>query len=498
MEKTDILQMHNITKQFGPVAVLDDVDFNVIQGEVHALVGANGAGKSTLMKILNGIYTPTSGEITLNGKTVVFDNPRDAFNGGVSMIHQELDLVGNLSVAENIFLGREKMKNGFVDRPAMFKEAQELLDSLHFDINATDGVERLSTAKQQMVLIARTILLNTNLIVMDEPTSALSYSETEALFDIIRMLKKKGISIIYISHYLREIFTVADRVTVLRNGKVVKTSAISECTEQQVVEWMVGYTVERHRITQKDFSERPEVLRVENLSQKYGFVDNISLVLRKGEVIGLAGAVGSGRTELLKMIYGAEERKSGKIFINGKERDINTPGKAVSNKIGFVPEDRKLEGLALIRSVGDNLALPELNIRSKAGIINFSSVRKLIDNIVNKFQIKCTSPTQLMTNLSGGNQQKVAIGKWLSGHFRIILFDQPTRGVDVGSKSEIYDMINELAAESVSLIIASDEIEELMDLCDRILVFKKGKIAYEFINEGNNLKKIEILEKMIG
>lgn len=498
MERKDIIQMHSITKKFGPVTVLDNVDFSVKQGEVLALVGANGAGKSTLMKILNGIYTPTSGEIELNGEKVVFSNPVDAFKCGVSMIHQELDLVENLSVAENIYLGREMMKGNVIDRSSMYEETQSLLDSLNFDINAREEVSRLSTAKKQMVLVARTVSLNSNLIVMDEPTSALSFSETEALFDIIRMLKGKGISIIYISHYLEEIFTVADRVVVLRNGQLVKTANISECNEQQLVEWMIGRSVERHKVQQKDFSNSPEVLRVEGLTQKTGYVQNISLHLREGEVVGLAGAVGAGRSELLKMIYGAEEMSEGKVFLDGQECTIETPGKAVSNRIGLVPEDRKLEGLALSRSIGDNLALPELDIRSKLGIIDFGSVKKLIDNIVNSFHIKCTSPAQLISDLSGGNQQKVAIGKWLSGHFRIILFDQPTRGVDVGAKSEIYDMINELSDKKVSMIIASDEIEELLDLCDRIIVLKKGQIVHEFINGETALSKAEILEKMVG
>ena len=276
MERKDIIQMHSITKKFGSVTVLDHVDFSVKRGEVLALVGANGAGKSTLMKILNGIYTPTSGEIELNGKKVVFNNPVDAFKCGVSMIHQELDLVENLSVAENIYLGREMMKGKIMDRAAMYEKTQNLLDSLNFDIKARDEISHLSTAKKQMVLVARTVSLNSNLIVMDEPTSALSFSETEALFDIIRMLKEKGISIIYISHYLEEIFTVADRVVVLRNGRLVKTANINECDEQQLVEWMIGRAVERHKVQRKDFSHSPEVLRMEGLTQKTGYVQKVS------------------------------------------------------------------------------------------------------------------------------------------------------------------------------------------------------------------------------
>ncbi len=498
MEKNEIIRMRGITKKFGPVTVLDNVDFSVHKGEVLALVGANGAGKSTLMKILNGIYTPTSGEIFLNGTKVAFKNPIDAYLGGVSMIHQELDLLDNLSVAENIFLGREIMNGVRVDRAAMYEETRKLMESLHFDIDATAEVGTLTTAKKQMILVARTVSLHSNLIVMDEPTSALSFSETQALFQIIQMLKSKGISIIYISHYLEEIFAVSDRVAVLRNGRLVNTANTAECTEQQLVEWMIGHAVERHKMEQHDFSDAPEVLRLEGLTQGNDYVHDVDLTLREGEIIGLAGVVGAGRTELLRMIYGAEACKSGKIFVSGKETAITAPTVAVSYKMGFVPEDRKMEGLALIRSVGDNMALPELESRSKGGVINFASVHKMVDKIISSFHIKCTGPAQIIGDLSGGNQQKVAIGKWLSGQFKIILFDQPTRGVDVGSKSEIYDMIKELAAEKVSMIIASDEIEELMDLCDRILVLKKGEIVHEFSNDGDRLSKADILEKMVG
>lgn len=495
---TKILEMRGITKKFGPVTVLDNVDFDVERGEVLALVGANGAGKSTLMKILNGIYTPTSGEIRINGEAVELDNPRDAFNYGISMIHQELELVENLSVAENIFLGREKMKGGTVQRPSMVREAQALLDSLNFPINAADEVSKLTTAKKQMILVARTVFLDSKLIVMDEPTSALSHGETQALFKVIHDLKEKGISIIYISHYLDEIFTVADRAVVLRNGQLVKTTKISDCTEKQLVEWMIGRVVERQQLQTRDYTEEPEVLRVDGMTQKTGYVHDAALTLHRGEVIGLAGAVGAGRSELLKMIYGAEEISSGKVFIGGEECEITSPQKAVDHKMGFVPEDRKLDGLTLVGSVGDNLALPELHRRSKGGIIDRPSVKEFVSKIVDSFHIKCTSPAQIIGDLSGGNQQKVAIGKWLSGYFQIILLDQPTRGVDVGSKSEIYQVIRELAEQKVSMIIASDEIEELQDLCDKILVMRKGEIIHEFVNTGTYPTKVDVLEKMVG
>lgn len=498
MEHTTILEMRNISKKFGSVKVLDGVDFTVEKGEVHALVGANGAGKSTLMKILNGIYTATEGDILLNGKKVVFSNPRDAFNSGVSMIHQELDLVTNLDVSENIYLGRELKSGGKIDRPRMRRQAQELLDSLGFDIDAKEIVGKLSTAKQQLVLVARIVSLKSKLIVMDEPTSSLSVTETEALFDVIHQLKEADISIIYISHYLEEIFTVADKVTVLRNGCKVVTESIANCTQDQVVEWMVGKQIEHHQKIGRDFSDVREVLSVSGLTQKSGYVRDISFRLREGEIIGLAGVVGSGRTELLKMIFGAEEKDCGEVRINGKPMNINEPKKAVALNIGFIPEDRKTEGLALGRSIGDNIALPELVDRSHHGIIDQKSVRTFIHQIINNLQVKCEAPGQEAVNLSGGNQQKVVIGKWLSGKFKIIFFDQPTRGVDVGSKSEIYQVIRGLAGQNVSMIVASDEIEELLDLCDRILVMKKGKIVHEFINNAETLTKADILSKMVN
>ncbi|MEA4894922.1 MAG: sugar ABC transporter ATP-binding protein [Oscillospiraceae bacterium] len=498
MSKDAILEMKNITKRFGNVTVLDAVDFEVKKGEVHALVGANGAGKSTLMKILNGICPATEGDVYISGEKVCFSTPRDAYKGGVSMIHQELDLVTNLSVSENIFMGREAIKGVSVDREKMKKETQALLDSLNFDIDAGTEVGTLSTAKQQLVLIARTVALNSKLIVMDEPTSSLSVTETEALFKIIKKLKDEGISIIYISHYLEEIFTVADRVTVLRNGQRVSTANIAECTQADVVKWMVGYHVEQGVKKEKEFSDSEEILVVKNLTQKDGFVKDVSFALRKGEVIGLAGVVGSGRSELLKMIYGAEPIQAGEIFVSGKQMEEKSPKASVSMDIGFVPEDRKLEGLALGRSIANNIALPELHIRSRFGVINAKSVREMVKSIVDGFHVKCASTAQLISNLSGGNQQKVAIGKWLSGKFKVIFFDQPTRGVDVGSKSEIYQMIRKLADQDVSMIIASDEIEELLDLCDRILVLQKGQIVCEMRNDGTNLTKAQVLEKMVS
>jgi ABC-type sugar transport system ATPase subunit len=498
MDKSTILEMRKITKEFNTVKVLEDVDFEVKRGEVHALVGANGAGKSTLMKILNGIYAINKGTIFFNGEKIAFANPRDAFNKGISMIHQELDLVTNLDVSENIYLGREIRNMLIINRKKMRTQTQEVLDSLHFDINAQDEVGKLSPAKQQLVLVARTVSLRSNLILMDEPTSSLSVTETDALFEVIHRLKESGISIIYISHYLEEIFKIADRVTVLRNGRKVITSPVSECTQDQVVEWMVGYKMNRNTRTNRDFSDSKEILRVEGLTQKRGKVSQASFAVKKGEVIGLAGVVGSGRTELLKMVFGAEKKIAGKITLGGKNVDISNPMKAVKLHIGFVPEDRKTEGLILRRTISDNISLSELKKRSHYGILDFHSIRDFTRRIIESLHIRCTSATQEVSYISGGNQQKVVIGKWLSGEFKILIFDQPTRGVDVGAKEEIYQIIRELSDQGVSILIATDEIEELLNLCNKILVLKKGTIVYEFDNDRLTLTKADVLAKMVS
>jgi ABC-type sugar transport system ATPase subunit len=450
------------------------------------------------MKILNGIYTASKGTIFFNSERIAFANPRDAFNKGISMIHQELDLVTNLDVSENIYLGRELRNMFIIDRKKMRSQTQEVLDSLHFDINAQDEVGKLSPAKQQLVLVARTVSLHSNLILMDEPTSSLSVTETETLFEVIHRLKESGISIIYISHYLEEIFRIADRVTVLRNGRKVVTSPVSECTQDQVVEWMVGYKMSRNIRENKDFSDGEKVLQAEGLTQKRGKVNQVSFAVKKGEVVGLAGVVGSGRTELLKMVFGAEKKVAGRITIGGKTVDISDPMKAVKLHIGFVPEDRKTEGLILRRAISDNISLPELKERSRYGILDFRLIRDFTRRIIEDLHIRCTSATQETSYISGGNQQKVVIGKWLSGKFKILIFDQPTRGVDVGAKEEIYQIIRRLSDQGISILIATDEIEELLSLCNKILVLKKGTIVYEFDNDKMILTKADVLAKMVS
>ena len=499
MDKS-VLEMRKIVKEFNGVRVLDEVDFDLNEGEVHSLLGANGAGKSTLMKILSGIYSCDQGEIIIDNQSVYFKNPRDAFTNGVAIVHQELDLVPNLTVAENMFLGREIHHNNFLrplDRPAMFKEAQKVLDSLGFEVSAEECVGNLSLAKQQLVLIARVVAMDVRIMVMDEPTTSLSINEIENLFDVINGLKARGISIIYISHYLEETFKIADRITVLRNGKKIQTAKIDECTESQIVEWMVG----KADVKKAYYRNKPAdnvVLSVSGLSQESGIVQNASLHVNRGEVLGIAGVVGSGRTELVKMIFGAEPTRSGKIAIEGKEVQISSPKKAVSAGIALIPENRRTEGLIIDQAINDNLVLVALNKVANLGILNNKILSDLATNMIERLKIRCESGLQQVSRLSGGNQQKVVLGKWLSVKSKLIILDQPTRGVDVGVKEQIYFLIDSLAKEGVAILLVSDELEELLNLADRILVMQKGRIIREFDNSERDLSKKDLLASMIS
>ena len=500
MSEKIVLQMKGITKEFSGVRVLHEVDFDLKKGEVHAIVGANGAGKSTLMKIMNGIFINYGGEILLNGEKIAPKNPSEAFDNGIAMIHQELDLVTNLEVSDNIFLGKEIRKNnskiGVVDKVIMREESQKVLDSLGFPISSDELVETLSPAMQQLVLVARVVGLNTSVVVMDEPTSSLSINEIEKLFEVIKGLCERGISVIYISHFLEEIFRVADRVTVLRDGHKIKTENVKDCTQKQLVEWMVGHK-ETGKTYHRDVESEEVVLSVKEFTQKKGIVKDVSFDLKKGEVLGIAGVVGSGRSELAKMIFGAEAKAAGEMALHGEQVDIKHPVKAVKMGIGFVPEDRKIEGLVLIRTIEQNIYLPIFH-KLKGKVINFLKLKKISDGMIKDLGIKCHSPEQEVQYLSGGNQQKVVIGKWLSADTNILLLDQPTRGVDIGAKEEIYELVHNLAIKGTSIIFISDEIEEILSLADRILVMKKGEIVGEFENYERKLTKVDLLTSMVS
>ena len=499
-ESDYILQVVQVSKAFGANKVLKEVNLNVRKGEVHGLIGANGAGKSTLMKIIDGVYTNYEGELYIRGSKVKFKDPWDAQNKGIAMIHQELDLVTNLDVCSNIYLGREKMGTGKIslDRHSMYQEAQELLDSLKFDIQADVQVGKLSPAKQQLILVARCVSMGAEIIIMDEPTSSLSHSETEKLFAEIQKLKEMGKSIIYISHYLEEIFRVCDTVSVLRDGQMITSERIEACTQNKLVEWMVGKKTD---IGKKFFRKNPpgdEILTIQDFSQKGGIVQNVSLSVRSGEVLGIAGVVGAGRSELAKLIFGAMPKESGSMKFSGKDVTVKSPRQAVKLGMALIPEDRKTEGMILKRSIYDNICLIDYNNHLHGRFINYQAARKKAEQMKSYMGIVCHSMNQEITSLSGGNQQKAVMGKWLSVRPAVLILDQPTRGVDVGAKKEIYELIHELAEEGTAILLISDELEELINLSDRILVLKKGRVTKEYDNQERSTEKTRLLNSMVN
>lgn len=498
MEDETILSMENITKSFGSVTVLRDVSLDLRRGEVLSLIGANGAGKSTLMKVLNGIYASYSGRVLIEGKPVNYQSPQEAQRAGISMIHQELDLAGNLDVAANVYLGRELKTRGLLDRGAMRRKTQELLDSLNFDVDARAPVSTLSPAQQQLVLIARSVSVDARIIVMDEPTSSLSFKETENLYKVIEDLKRTGKSIIYISHFLDEIFRVSDRVSVLRDGRNVVTKPCAECTTQQLVEWMIGDVKNFGKRYVRKNRYEDLTLEVNNYTQRRGIVNDVTFQLRKGEVLAIAGVVGSGRTELAKMIFGAEERASGTMKLEGKSVRLNSPSESVRREIALVPEERKKEGLILKRSIGDNISIIAYKNCLSAAFINYHAANKQVEEMIKYLGIVCESKDKPITSLSGGNQQKVVMARWLSVRPKVLVLDQPTRGVDVGAKSDMYELINELAEQGTSIILITDELDEILNLSDRVLIMRKGKLTAEFSNNGSELTKADLLEAMVG
>ena len=493
-----VLEMKNITKDFSGVVVLNNVNFDLNQGEVHALVGANGAGKSTLMKVMNGILVNYSGEIVLDGNPVRFKDPADAFKKGIGMIHQELDLAANLSVYENIYLGYELCKGISLNKTEMRVRAQKLLDDLQFDIDAAKPVEQLPPAKQQLVLIARTIAMDSKIIVMDEPTSSLSIKEIENLFSIIKDLCARGISIVYISHFLGEIFRTANRVTILRDGELIDTCDIGDITHKGIIEKMVGHKVDNDKKHHYDTHTDEVLLEVKNLTQKNGIVKNINFRLHKGEVLGIAGVVGSGRTEVAKMIFGALRKTScSEIYIKGSKVNINSPKYAVSRHIGFVSENRKTEGLILGSSIFNNVVMLPI-IKKKGVFVSFKQMKGKIFDVLHSMSVKYSDIHQEVRSLSGGNQQKCVLGKWLSVDTEILILDQPTRGVDIGAKDEIYQLVDKLAKEGAAILYISDELEELYNLCDRIIVMKRGEQIAELDNYDRTLTKVQLLSSMIA
>ena len=471
-----ILEMKGIVKSFGPVKALKGVDFDLRAGEVHALMGENGAGKSTLMKVLTGIHDANEGTIHYNGKQVAYSKPKEAMEDGIVIVHQELNMMNHLTVAQNIFIGREEFRhNLLIDDGASIKKAKKLFDLLKLDINPTEKVGNLTVGKQQMVEIAKALSMDAKIIVFDEPTAALTESEINELFVIIDDLRAKGVGIIYISHRMDEIARITDRVTVMRDGEYVGTVNTKETTKDEIIAMMVGRTIyEDPKAASAVADDAPVVLEVKNLNAGSS-VKDVSFQLRKGEILGFSGLMGAGRTEVARLLFGADKKESGTIFVNGKEVTINSPQDAIREGIGYLSEDRKRFGCIVDMTIADNTVMTNLDKYIKGGLINDGEIVKVSDEFVKQLRTKTPSSKQLVRNLSGGNQQKVVIAKWLEQNSDILIFDEPTRGIDVGAKSEIYTLMNALVAQGKSIIMISSELTEILRMSDRIVVMCEGR-----------------------
>lgn len=475
------LYMKNISKSFPGVRALDDVSFDVLSGEVHSLIGQNGAGKSTLMGILNGITNPDDGTIYINDKIVRINDPKDAFNLNLSIVHQEFALCNNLTVAENIFLGGEPIKKyGIVDYKTMHLNAQKMLKSINVTLNSESIVGELNTSQWQIIEICKALAKKPKFIVMDEPTASLDEKQIDNLFDIINTLKGNGIGIIYISHKLNEIIKISDRITVLKDGKIKKTLNKVEVNENILIQTMVGENVSSAKID-NNFDKSINILALKNLSFLNYFQD-INFDLYKGEILGLSGLLGSGSNEILRCIFGIFKYDNGSIHLNNSNIKINKPKDAINYGIGYIPSDRKHEGLIQTSSIKNNSVLTIYNLLTQIGFFNSNEASRQTRNYVNKLSIKVSDIDNFVMNLSGGNQQKVVIAKWLAKKCKILLFDEPTKGIDVAAKAQIWKLIDEYTKEGGSVIVASNEIPELINNCDRIITLQKGKInnTYDF------------------
>lgn len=473
------LEMNQITKFFPGVLALNAVDFSAYRGEVHALVGENGAGKSTLIKILSGIYKKDSGEIKIGGEVVEIASPKDARLKGVSTIHQELNLVPFLTATENMWVGREDiLKNPFISRKKMQAEAQRVVDRLKIDLPLNIPVKHLSVAQQQMVAIARTLAEDAQILVMDEPTARLAAHEIERLFEIIRRLVSQGVTVIYISHRLDEIFKLANRITVLKDGCLQGTFDVQDVKPPQLVRMMVGQGVE-DRYHKVNVEKGGDLLICEGIADGKKLKD-VSLKLRAGEILGVVGPVGSGRTELVKALYGANRVTSGSLVLEGERFTPRKPADAIERGVALIPEDRRGEGLIMHMDVSENITLPNIRRLSPWGFLRKKRERKIGEEIAHQVDIRMSSTRQRVRYLSGGNQQKVVVAKWLGKKSKVFLLDEPTAGIDVGAKAEIYQLVSNLVAGGAGVIFISSEIPEVLGIADRILVMRSGRVVAEF------------------
>ncbi len=490
--QNDQLIMKGISKTFPGVKALDEVSFEIISGEIHSLIGQNGAGKSTLMGILNGITKPDEGQILFNNKIVKIDDPKDAFNLNLSIVHQEFALCNNLTVAENIYLGDEPHnKSGFVNYKKMHLDAKSLLDSINVNLSTDKIVGDLNTSQWQIIEICKALAKKPKFIVMDEPTASLDEKQIDNLFEIINTLKENGIGIIYISHKLKEIIHISDRITVLKDGKINNSFLKNEVNEEDLIKSMIGENILLKNINQNKINFQKPILKINNYSYSNIF-KKINIDLFEGEILGLSGLLGSGANELLRSVFGIIKQDTGHLKLNDKDIIINKPKDAVAKGIGYIPSDRKNEGLIQNNSIKDNSVLTIFDKLTKIGFFKFNDASKTTYNYIKKLDIKVSNIDSFVMNLSGGNQQKVVIAKWLAKNCKILLFDEPTRGIDVAAKSQIWKLISEFTNEGGSVIVASNEIPELINNCNRIITMQNGLISNSFDHKDFNEQKISL------
>lgn len=474
MEERNILELKHISKQYTGVKALDDVSISFRRGEVHALMGENGAGKSTLIKTLSGAIQPNDGEIVFEGTTYTHMEPHQAMELGIHVIYREFNMMPELSVAENIFMGQQLGGGVLFNKSITEERAQKILDGMHVKINAKETVKNLSVANMQLVEIAKALTRDVKVLVMDEPTAPLTDAEVETLFEIVQMLKSKGVTIIYISHRIAEVFQISDRVSVLRDGRFIKTVMTNDVDRDELIRLMVGREVS-DTYPKRDFAPGEVVLELRDVCGNG--VENVSFAVRSGEIFGLSGLVGAGRTETMRMIFGADPIDSGEVLLNGQPVHPKHPAEAVKLGIGLIPEDRKQQGLLLDLPIFTNISMATMRDISRFTVVNSRAEKENVNRLVEAVTIKTPSIAQLVRNLSGGNQQKVVLAKWLAANCKVLIFDEPTRGIDVGARHEIYKLMNELCRQGIAIVMISSDMEEILGMSDRIMVLCEGHQA---------------------
>lgn len=493
MSLNNILELKDVTKIYPGVTALNNVSISFKKGEVHALLGENGAGKSTLIKVITGAIEPTNGTITYKGDEHNCFSPSESLSKGIGAIYQEFNLIPYLSVAENVYYGRELMKGSFIDKQRMNKETNKLLKEFDIDIDPKSKVKDLGVAYQQIVEIVKSVSQNVEVLIMDEPTAPLTNKEINSMFKIVDRLKKNNVTIIYISHRMEEIFEICDRVTILRDGNYIDTKNIIETNKKELIAKMVGREL-GESYPQKQYQSDEIIMQVDNLCNEK--IKNVTFKIKKGEILGLGGLVGAGRTEIARAIFGADKRDCGDIYLNGQKVNPSSPSEAIKYRIGLIPEDRKNQGVLLSSSVKDNISFSCLDLISKMNFIDNNKELKLVNKLTNELKIKTPSLNQTVSNLSGGNQQKVVLAKWLARDCEVLIFDEPTRGIDVGAKQEIYNLMKEMAERGKGIIMISSEMPELLGMADRILVMHEGQISG--VLEKDDFSQEKILELASG